>query len=64
MLHCSVRMESLQSVHGESDTDDITVVETSNNNRLYDGSHSSVREVSSDDVYPFRYGLFFGFDGI
>ena len=35
----------MQSVHGESDTYTITVVETSNNNRLYQSSHS-VWEVS------------------
>ena len=45
------KLKSLQSVHGESDADAITVVETSNNNRLYQSSHSSVLEVSSDAVY-------------
>ena len=41
---CTVlyELKSLQSVHGESDSDAITVVETSNNNRLYQTSHSSV----------------------
>ena len=56
---CTVlyELKPLQSVHGESDTDAITGVETSNNNRLYQSSHSSVWEVSSDAVYlPDVYG--------
>ena len=40
-------LKSLQSVHGESDTAAITVVGTINNNRLYQSSHSNIREISS-----------------